>query len=119
MKRSYWITLSITMVLAILVILFVFLGIQDSRQPKGYWHYVEGYYPRLSGGYGGAPDGKYTILISFINETDRVVGSPYSQSYGGHLHGYWHYTENLCLDNGWYEVWLESNIIVLAKELKR
>ena len=106
------------MVLALLVILFVFLGIQDSRQPKGYWHYVEGYYPRLSGGYGGAPDGEYTILISFINETDRVVGSAYSQSSPGHLHGYWHYTDDVFLNKGMFEVWLKDNVIILAKELE-
>ena len=101
-------------VLAILATLII--NQRTSTQSKGYWHYVEGYFPRLSGGYGGAPDGTYTILITFINETDGVVGSPYSESYGGQLHGYWRYAEELRLDEGWYKVRLKDNIIVLAEE---
>lgn len=107
--------LGINIFLFSLMALFIFLAIQDQGQVKGYWHYIEGYYPRLSGGYGGAPDGEYTILISFINKSDRVIGSPYCESYGGDLHGYWHYKEGLPVEEGWYRVRLENNTVVVME----
>jgi len=116
MKDSYVIAMVISVLCALVLLIFFLLFYPSLEKPEQYWHYIEGYYPRLSGGYGGAPDGEYNILISFLNQTDRVVGSPYSESYGGHLHGYWYYEEDLQLNEGWYKVWLENNIIISAEE---
>jgi len=114
MKQSYLVIIG--GFFCVLAVLLSFLATQKfSPQSRGYWHYIEGYYPRLSGGYGGAPDGEYSILVTSIYEGERVVGSPYCSSYGGDLHGYWYYAEDLRLAKEWCKVWLEDNIIVLAE----
>jgi hypothetical protein len=83
---------------------------------KQYWHYVEGYYPQLEGGYGGAPDGEYNILVSFVNRTNRVVGAAYCESSPGDLHGYWSYVDGLNFTVSMYRVCLKNNVIVWALE---
>lgn len=116
MKTFYLIIICIATISCVLLTSFVAQRVIP--KPKGYWHYVEGYYPRLSGGYGGAPDGKYSILIIFVNETDRVVGASYCESSPGQLHGYWHYDEDLSLEQAWCKVQLKDNIITSVEKLE-
>ena len=106
---------TLVLMIAGFVVLFCYSSDPDLFK-KQYWHYVEGYYPRLEGGYGGAPDGEYNILVSFINRTDCVVGAAYCEHSPGDLHGYWSYADGLNFTVSMYRVCLKNNVIVWALE---
>jgi hypothetical protein len=100
---------------ALLIVVLVFFGfmVASFLVPRDvYWHGIEGYYPRLAGGEGGAPDGSYSIYVASFNETDHVCSAAFCPSSPGDLHGYWHYDSAINMSLGMWTVQLFHNVII-------
>ena len=103
--------------IALLIIVLTFFGFMLSyflTPQTAYWHGVEGYYPRLADGEGGAPDGTYSICVSMLNDTDHVCGAAFCPSSPGDLHGYWRYASSINMTTGMWTVQVFHNVIIYA-----
>ncbi len=101
---------SILLIASIGVIVLVHLKaeLDDQLNPGQYW--------RIDGTWENAPDGQYIMQAYLSNGTH--VFSPVCEHSGSQLHGIWEIKPGLILEDGWYLVRLENNVIIDAKPLE-